>query len=155
MSAAPRAVVFPVDPTGASVAGVRSGRALDGEWYAAPDLAPSPLAASLVGVDLTGLPPLTSILPRTQPDSVPAPLQLQLQGSGPAEAALVLEESQGRREAVILASGFWRWAFREGSEREAYRGLWPASSAGCWRPRMWRAESVFDRPAAYGARGRP
>ena len=25
---------------------------------------------------------------------------------------------------VVLASGFWRWAFREGPDREAYRRLW-------------------------------
>ena len=40
------------------------------------------------------------------------------------EAGLVLDETRGRRRAVVLASGFWRWAFREGPDREVYRRLW-------------------------------
>ncbi len=120
----PRTLLFPAGPGGAAAAGVRAGPALPGEWYPVPDLLPSPLAASLAGADLTGLPPLTQVLPRVGPESASGPLQLQLQGSGAAQAALVLREDQGRRQAVMLASGFWRWAFREGPDRQAYRRLW-------------------------------
>ena len=124
MAGSPRALLFPADPGGAMAAGVRAGPPLPGEWYPVPDLPPSPLAASLAGADLTGLPPLGNVLPRVRPESGTSPLQLQLQGTGPAEAALVLTEDQGRRQAVVLASGFWRWAFREGSDRQVYRRLW-------------------------------
>ena len=124
MAETPRALVFPADQGGAAVAGVRAGLALPGEWYPVPDLVPSPLAASMAGADLTGLPPLTTVLPRIGPDVETGPLQLQLQGRGASEAALVLREEQGRRRAVMLASGFWRWAFREGPERQVYRRLW-------------------------------
>ena len=121
---APRSMVFPSDPAGALASGVEAGSRLDGEWYATPDLPPSALAASLSGADLTGLPPLTDILPRRTPGTAPTPIPLQRQGLGPVEAALVLNENRGRRRAVVLASGFWRWAFREGPDRQVYRRLW-------------------------------
>jgi len=124
LAEAPRSIVFPSDPAGALASGVESSAPLDGEWYPMPDLPPSPLAASLSGADLTGLPPLTAILPRRTPETSPGPIPLQRQGTGPVEAGLVLDENRGRRRAVVLASGFWRWAFREGSDREAYRRLW-------------------------------
>ena len=128
LAEAPRSIVFPSDPTGALASGVEAGGHLDGEWYPTPDLPPSPLAASLSGADLTGLPPLTAILPRRTPGTVSTPIPLQRQGSGPVEAGLVLDENRGRRRAVVLASGFWRWAFREGPDRETYRRLWAGVS---------------------------
>jgi len=121
---APRSIVFPSDPAGALLSGVEARPRLDGEWYATPDLPPSAVAASLSGADLTGVPPLTDILPLQVPRTAPTPIPLQRQGLGRAEAALVLNENRGRRRAVVLASGFWRWAFREGPAREAYRRLW-------------------------------
>ena len=123
---APRAIVFPSDPAGALASGVEVRPHLDGEWYATPDLPPSALVASLSGADLTGLPPLTDILPLQRPGAVPTqtPIPLQRQGIGPAQAGLALNENRGRRRVVVLASGFWRWAFREGPDREAYRRLW-------------------------------
>ena len=121
---APRAIVFPSDPAGAFASGVEVRPRLDGEWYATPDLPPSALAASLSGADLTGLPPLTDILPVQRPGAVPTPIPLQRQGIGPGQAGLALNENRGRRRVVVLASGFWRWAFREGPDREAYRRLW-------------------------------
>jgi hypothetical protein len=128
LAEAPRSIVFPADPEGARASGVEAGAHLEGEWYASPDLPPSVLAASLSGADLTGLPPLTDVLPRQTAEIVPSPIPLQRQGTGPAEAGLVLNENQGRRRAVVLASGFWRWAFREGADREAYRRLWAGVS---------------------------
>ena len=121
---APRSIIFPSDPVGALASGVEARTTLGGEWYATPDLPPSALAASLSGADLTGLPPLTDILPSQRPGTTPTPIPVQLQGLGPAEAGLVLNENGGRRRAVVLASGFWRWAFREGADREVYRRLW-------------------------------
>jgi len=157
LAAAPRSIVFPSDPAGALASGVETREHLDGEWYTMPDLPPSPLAAGLSGADLTGLPPLTAILPRRTPGTVPTPIPLQRQGSGPTEAGLVLDENEGRRRAVVLASGFWRWAFREGPNREAYRRLWagvagwllasaPQDGATPVRPekRVWSSHEPMD-----------
>ncbi|MEE2669701.1 MAG: hypothetical protein VYD78_06840 [Gemmatimonadota bacterium] len=162
MASVPRAIVFPADEIGAAAGGVNTGRALSGEWYASPDLPPSPLAASLSGAVLTGLPPLAAVLPQDQVQPSLSPLHVQLQGSGPAEAALVLHEAEGRRRTVILASGFWRWAFRGGSEREVYRRLWagivgwlfslaPEGEGMIVRPikRVWSA----GEPMAWSAPG--
>ena len=124
LGGAPRSIVFPSDPAGALAAGAETRPHLDGEWYATPDLPPSALAASLSGADLTGLPPLTDILPLQTPGATPNPIPVQRQGIGRAEAGLALNENRGRRRVVVLASGFWRWAFREGPDREAYRRLW-------------------------------
>jgi hypothetical protein len=83
--------------------------------------------------------------------AVVSPLNLQLRGIGAPEAALHLETSTRGRRALGLASGFWRWAMREGAGRDAYRRLW--SGVAGWvlaegamvapepRPARW----VFDR----------
>ncbi len=146
IAGSPRTLLFPVDAGGAAAAGVRTGPPLPGEWYPVPDLLPSPLVASLAGADLTGLPPLTDLLPRVGAEAGTGPLQLQLQGSGAAAAALVLREDQGRRQAVMLASGFWRWAFREGSDRQVYRRLW-AGVAGWLLASAPVEEGAWIRPA--------
>ena len=147
LARSPRAILFPTDRIGAGVAGVSAGFPLPGEWYPVPDLLPSVLAISLAGADLTGLPPLTNVLPRVQPESQASPLQVQLQGSGAAMAALTLREEQGRRRAVVLASGFWRWAFREGPDRQVYRRLW-AGVVGWLLASTAVEEGVGIRPAS-------
>lgn len=37
---------------------------------------------------------------------------------------MVLDRSAGRRRAIVLARGFWRWGARDGSGRDVYRRLW-------------------------------
>lgn len=119
-----RSIVFLAGPAGARSVGLGVGATLSGEWYPSADLPPSMLASNLVGVPWSGLPPLTGVLPLTRAAPGLVPLELQLQGSGPAEAVMVLQGTSGKRQAVVLASGFWRWAFRDGAPREAYRRLW-------------------------------
>ena len=124
LARSPRALLFPADRAGADAAGVPVAPPSSEEWYPVAELQPSPLASSLADTDLTGLPPLSDVLPRIEAAVGSSPLHLQLRGSGPPEAALVLTESGGQRRAVVLASGFWRWAFREGAGRQVYRRLW-------------------------------
>ena len=121
-----RVLLFSNDSIGVLATGMQVGIPLSGEWYLVPGLLPSPLASSLAGADLRGLPPLSNVLPIIQSGSVSQviPIHLQFQGSGTKEAALALIEDQGRRSVVMLASGFWRWAFRGGYDRQAYRRLW-------------------------------
>jgi len=49
---------------------------------------------------------------------------------GAAQPVLLLGGGEARRQAVVLASGFWRWSAREGAGRDAYRRLW--SSVAGW-----------------------
>lgn len=117
-----RKVLMARDASGADLAGVTAGAARPGEWYVSADIPQSPIAGSLSGVELQGLPPLTDILVTTEPGAL-APLLLQLRGAGSPEAALYLGDRPSGRVAIALASGFWRWASRERG-REPYRRLW-------------------------------
>ena len=121
-----RVLLFSNDSIGVSSTGMHVGIPLSGEWYLVPELPSSPLASNLAGADLRSLPPLSNILPIVQSDSVSKiiPIHLQFQGSGPKEAAFALIEDKGKRSVVVLASGFWRWAFRGGNDRQVYRRLW-------------------------------
>lgn len=125
---APRALILVEDAEGAALAGVLASSVQSGEWYAPADAPPSPLSGELSGIGFTGLPPLSGIMPLLERDPR-APLVVQRQGLGPAEAAVVLRGVGGRRQAVAVAKGFWRWAFRDGEPRNAYRRVW-ASVAG-------------------------
>jgi hypothetical protein len=126
---AAREVLWPLDSAAAAAVGVHTGSAREGEWYASQDVPASPLAGDLAGGDFRDLPPLTGVLPVADAGPGSTPLGLQLRGSGRPEAALVLRGparlgGRRRREAVVLASGFWRWAARDGAGRDAYRRLW-------------------------------
>lgn len=141
---APRALILVDDAEGAAHAGVFATAPQPGEWYAPPDPPASALTGELTDIGFTGLPPLAGLLPLVERDAR-APLVVQRQGIGTPEAGIILREEQGRRHAVALAKGFWRWAFRDGEPRDAYRRVW-ASVAG-WVLR--------EDPTASGARVAP
>jgi hypothetical protein len=154
-----RALIWPLDARGAEMVGFPSGPVRIGEWYASSDVPASALAADLAGARLEDLPPVGNVLPLSEGQAGIAPLLLRLRGSGPGEPGLVLNRVAGRRRAVVLASGFWRWAARDGAGKDAYRRLWSgvagwllASDAGAVsgvvRPDRWvvpRGEAVSWR----------
>jgi hypothetical protein len=119
-----RAVLLPADPEGAVSAGVSARAPQGGEWYVSPEIPASPLTSDLAGTTWQGLPPLTQVMPVTGVQDDPAALRVQLRRDGGAESALVLHRDDSGRRAIVLASGFWRWAFRTGVPRESYRRLW-------------------------------
>ena len=131
-------VVFPRDGAGAAVAGVATGGPLSGEWYLG-EAPPSPIAGETGRFVPGGLPPLTGILPVVD-DGGGTALSVRLGGAGEPEAAMVLRRDGRRRVAVVLAHGFWRWAFRDGTPRDHYRRLWAA--VGGWM--------MADEPLAAG-----
>ncbi len=138
-----RLLIFARDAAGAAGAGVAVGGALPGEWY--PDEAPpSPIAGEVARFAGAGLPPLTRILPVVD-DTGGSALHVRLGGQGEPEAAVVLRSEGGRRRGVVLAQGFWRWAFRGAEAREHYRRLW--SAIGGWM--------MADEPVAAGPGVRP
>ena len=138
-----RLVVFPLDGAGAAAGGVAAGGPLRGEWYL-DEAPPSPIAGEAGRFLAAGLPPLTGILPVVD-DGGGAALHVRLGGVGEAQAALVLRSDGRRRVAVVLARGFWRWAFRDGAPRDHYRRLWAA--VGGWM--------MADEPLAAGPGVRP
>lgn len=127
-AAAPRLLVLPRDREGAAAAALTTLAPVVGEWMVMPDLPSSSLAPELAGIPLANLPPLDALLP-VAPETVgEVALRAQLQGRGAGEPLLVLQEDGERRQAVALASGFWRWGFRDGTPREVYRRLWSGVS---------------------------
>ena len=138
-----RLLIFPGDGAGAAGGGVAVGGALPGEWYL-DEAPPSPIAGEVDRFVGAGLPPLTRVLPVVgEADGVA--LHLRLGGAGESRAALVLRADGSRRVGVVLAQGFWRWAFRGGGPREHYRSLWAA--VGGWM--------MADEPLAAGPGIRP
>jgi hypothetical protein len=153
----PEAVLLD-DEVGAELVGIVSGAPRAGEWYVSSDIPTSPIAGSLVGTVFQGLPPLTNVLLPRDPARVRGSLFVQLRGAGPLEAAVHLEDGPNGRTAVVLASGMWRWAARDGG-RDAYRHLW--SGVAGWllggeslpgaqpRPTRWVVER--GQPVSWSA----
>lgn len=141
-----RTVLFVADADGAELAGIPSGQPRAGEWYASGEIPVSPIAGSLAGVTVQGLPPLSDVLLPTDPARVRGALLLQLRGAGTPEAALQLDQRPAGRVAVVLAAGFWRWAARENG-REVYRRLW--SGVAGWLLAGEGASPLEPRPTRW------
>jgi hypothetical protein len=154
-----RALIWPRDARGAALVSVRSGSVRVGEWYVSSDVPASALAADLAGARLQDLPPVGNVLPLGEGQAGVAPLLLRRRGAGTGEPGLILNRVAGRRMAVVLASGFWRWAARDGAGEDAYRRLWSGVAgwllvdeadavSGVVRPDRWvvpRGEAVSWR----------
>lgn len=120
--------VFPTDADGAAAGGVAAGEPQGGEWYASAAPA-SPISVELGQFLYGGLPPLSEVLPVADPGG--GAMEVRLGGTGEPRPALILRRAAGgRRVVVVLARGFWRWAFRDGEPRDRYRLLWGA--VGGW-----------------------
>ena len=118
-------IAFIEDGTAASKMGVSTQQSIvEGEWYLESSLKPSPLASTLSGIDLTSLAPLNAVLPMLAPNSYLRRIEFRRNGLGQIQAPLILNESDDSKQALVLASGFWRWSSRGGNSREVYRRLW-------------------------------
>jgi hypothetical protein len=95
---------------------------LSGDWYLAADVPASPLVPRLAGVAWDSLPPVRGVAPLAM-TGWQAVLAARLGRRGAQRIVLAVRDSAGRRELVTTAGGLWRWAFRGGLEREAYRTL--------------------------------
>lgn len=140
-----RRLILPGDAEGASAAGIEVAQPRAGEWYASPDAPTSPIAGSLAGVSLQGLPPLTNVMVPAVPIAQP-PLHVQLAGAGAPQSAFALVERPSGRVVVALASGFWRWAARDNG-REPYRRLW--SGIASWLLSGEALVAAEPRPEAW------
>ncbi|HSG81951.1 MAG TPA: hypothetical protein VLC48_06870, partial [Gemmatimonadota bacterium] len=125
VSAAARLLVFPAGDAPIELPGwdVRIGAPAPGEWYAAPELPPTPIALQLGNVPEEELAPLLRVRQIDGPGGW-HPLMLRRLRRGEPVPALAAGSAGGRRWAVAAAEGYWRWAFRRGAGRQLYRGLW-------------------------------
>lgn len=140
-----RRLILPSDVEGAAIAGLAVSSPRTGEWYVSPDVPTSPIAGSIVGADFSGLPPLTGVMVAEERSTQP-PLQVQLRGAGAPESAFHLMDGAEDRTAVVLATGFWRWAMREAG-REPYRRVW--SGVAGWLLSDQAVLAAEARPAAW------
>jgi hypothetical protein len=123
-----RILLLPVP--GGAVPGVpvRVGRAVPDEWYPSADIPPSPIAPLLTGLDVTQAPPLASLMVvETQPGTW-TPMMASRGRRGALAPVAIAGQTGGRRWAVALGDGYWRWAFRSGPSRQVYARLWSALS---------------------------
>ena len=115
-------------PAAASVEGLPfdPGPERPGDWYPAPEIPPSPVAPLLAGVQPGDAPPLRSLRTPGSTAGWWAPLEARLGRSGEGRPVLLAGTPDGRRIAVALGDGYWRWAFAGDAARETYDRLWSA-----------------------------
>jgi hypothetical protein len=95
-----------------------------GDWYVERPTS-SPLTAALSGVQWDSLPPATAVLVQP-PDSnrgATVALTARLARRGPPRAIITLQQRSGQRVATVTAAGLWRWGFRGGAAKQAYRSV--------------------------------
>lgn len=93
-----------------------------GDWYLAAGQG-GPTPGALAGFALDSFPPATAV--RSLGVDTPSwvGLTAQLGRRGTPRPVLAGYAGAGRRRAVLVADGLWRWAFRGGSSEQAYRAL--------------------------------
>lgn len=124
---APGLLVFPAEPASGDLLDLSLEGPRTGEWRPTEELPSSRLAGELAGVAFHDLPPLQRVLDATVPQGGEVALRLRAgDGVAPQVPGLLLRAREERREVVVPASGYWRWAARGGEAREAYRRLWSA-----------------------------
>ncbi|HEX6559475.1 MAG TPA: hypothetical protein VF021_08430, partial [Longimicrobiales bacterium] len=117
-------IVMPADQ--GMITPIATSAAEPGDWYVSPEVPPSPIAALLAGIDIAGLPPLSALgTIGAQADGF-APLLAGRTPRGGRSPVLFARSDGARRWAVALGEGYWRWAFRGGSARDAYARVWGA-----------------------------
>jgi hypothetical protein len=118
-----RLIIFPTD---ALAAPFEVSAPISSDWYVAAEVPASPIAAFLQNVELGELPPMEAMFTATPPDNAWTPLLGGRTRRGGRAPVLYAYESDGRRVAIALGTGYWRWAFRGGTARDLYHRLWGA-----------------------------
>jgi len=124
-----------------------TGTGSSGDWYLTPAPA-SPLSGALATVPWDSLPPALAAQPAAPDSGVVPVLEAQLARRGAVRpVATLLETSRGRRAALDV-SGLYRWDFRGGAARQAYRtvvaGLVDWLLAGGPGATAWAAPESLD-----------
>lgn len=120
-----RIIFFPAD-AGAPGLPVQLGQPVADDFYIMSDVPSSPIAPLLAGLPVEALPPLTELRAAEALGTAWAPLLASRLRRGAAEPVLLAGETDGRRWAVALGSGYWRWAFRDEAGRTTYARFWGA-----------------------------
>lgn len=156
VSGAPRVILLPADASVGPLVDLELSEPRPGEWYVVPEVPASPLAGELSGMQVEGLPPLTDHLRLvTALPSSREPLMARQGQRGPRDPVLALVPGADRRVALILASGLWRWAARDGASRESYRRLWAGLAGWLLEVGVDDLEATVEPVRWPAPRGRP
>jgi hypothetical protein len=151
---APRLIVLPSNDASGIPTPSPLSAASPGDWFASADIPPSPVAQLMNGLKVEDMPPLEAVIPVSLPAGAWAPLAITRGRRGEPYPIAMAGEQNGKRWAVGLASGYWRWAFQGGASGDVYNRLW--SSLGGWIMRDARAADIgairpVDRAIMRGA----
>ena len=94
-----------------------------GDWYLTGVIPPSPLGRRLGGIESDSLPPLTGMIPLVPAANEWVALTARRGRRGAERAVLLGRDSAGARRLVTAGAGLWRWSFRGGAAREAYKAV--------------------------------
>ncbi|HUE76552.1 MAG TPA: hypothetical protein VMM83_01295 [Longimicrobiales bacterium] len=128
-ASAAKALIFPAAGVEAALP-LAPGPERPGDWYAAAEIPASPVAPLLAGLEPGDAPPLRALRVPEPPAGWWGPLNARLGRRGEPRPVVVAGTVGGRRVAVALGDGYWRWAFADGAGREVYDRLW--SALGGW-----------------------
>jgi hypothetical protein len=101
---------------------------LEGDWYLTGDLPASPLAGRLAALEWDSLAPLTGIVSIAPRESEWVALAARQGRRGAEQPVLLGRDSAGTRALTTAGIGLWRWRFRGGAAREAYRAILAAAT---------------------------
>lgn len=155
MGQARRMIVLPADGVAGVPIPVEVGGPVRGEWYADPDIPATPVAPLLAGLDVADSPPLPALRFAQIPAGAWAPMLSSRDRRGTPSPLVVAGETAGRRWAVALGEGYWRWAFREGASRQVYARLWGALAGWIMQEHGALAAAAVRPLAPVLARGEP
>ncbi|HEX6306735.1 MAG TPA: hypothetical protein VFZ69_01040 [Longimicrobiales bacterium] len=119
-------LIFPADDAAALELPAAVSAEVPGDFFPAAAIPPSPVAALLADLDVSGTAPLSALRPTPLPDGTWSPLMVTRGRQGQPLPLAIAGGTEGRRWAIALGAGYWQWAFRGGAERLLYTRLWSA-----------------------------
>ncbi|MEO5511359.1 MAG: vWA domain-containing protein [Longimicrobiales bacterium] len=133
LPAARRLLVLPaIDASGVPLP-LQLATATTDDWFVSSDAPPSPVAPLLTGLLADDVPPLEALQIAAGPPGAWSPLTVTRGRRGRPAPLVLAGETDGKRWAVALGMGYWRWAFAGGAARDVYNRLW--SSLAGWLTR--------------------
>ncbi len=94
-----------------------------GDWYLTEAPGASPIAGRIARIEWDSLPPLLGLVPLVARSNEWVALTARQGRRGPERPVLIGRDSAGIRTLTTAGAGMWRWGFRGGAAREAYRAL--------------------------------
>ncbi len=149
-----RVIIVAPDPAAAALFGLAAEQGRSGEWYVGDEAPSSPISGGLSGVSFEGLPPLGPVLSIPGAPGWSTAVWAAYQQEGTPSPALLLGGGR-QRVAIAAAQGWWRWAFREGPAREAYRRVWSAVAGWMMEGQVQIAGDRIEPVELVVDRGRP